>query len=133
MRPDVVRFTDDGKPLGRDLTELWIVRSRQNVEKFGYGTGALIERSSGRFIGWAGFARPEDAPEEIIYGFEKCAWGNGYGTEIVAGLVRFAFEKLNCSELRATAYPENVVSHHVLRKLGFESVPWDNKDALFLC
>ncbi len=55
--------------------------------------------------------------------------GSGYGTEIVAGIVGFAFEKLNHSELRATIYPENVVSQRVLRKFGFEIVPWDNEDS----
>ena len=128
--PEVARFTDDGEPLGREMTELWITRSRGNVERFGYGTGALIERSTGRLVGWAGFARPEGSPEEIIYGFEKAAWGKGYASEIVEGLIRFAFDTLNLPELRATIHPENAASHRILRKFGFRDAPWHEKDVL---
>lgn len=42
--PEVVRFTDDGKPLSRDTAKLWITRSRENVERFGYGTGTVGPR-----------------------------------------------------------------------------------------
>ncbi len=120
--PDVMRFVDNGQPASRDVAALWIARSRKNVERFGYGTGAVIERASGRFIGWAGIARPEGVPEEIVYGFAKAAWGKGYGTELVEGLIRFSFGQLRLPELRATAYPENLGSHHILSKHGFEHV-----------
>jgi RimJ/RimL family protein N-acetyltransferase len=122
--PEVVRHTDDGRPLDRDICALWIARSRANVAKFGYGTGALTDRGSGRFVGWAGFARPEGGPEEIIYGFETPAWGRGLGSEIVGGLVRYAFETLNLPEIRATVHDANVASRRILLKAGFERRPW---------
>jgi RimJ/RimL family protein N-acetyltransferase len=128
--PEVVRFTDDGQPLSREMTELWITRSRQNVRRFGYGTGAVVEHRTGRLVGWAGFARPEGAPEEIIYGFEQATWRKGYGSEIVQGLIRFAFDKLDLTELRASAYPGNAVSTRILQKCGFQSVPSNKSDAI---
>lgn len=120
--PEVVRYTDDGGPLDWATTRLWIERSRENVARHGYGTGAVIELATGRLIGWAGFARPEGAPEEMIYGFERPAWGRGYGSEIATALVPFAFEDLGLSSLRATVHPDNAASRHILRKLGFAEV-----------
>jgi len=49
------RYIGDGEPLSREMTELWIAQSRMNVEQFGYGTGALIDRRTCELIGWAGF------------------------------------------------------------------------------
>lgn len=132
--PEVMRFVGDGDPCDRALTALWIERSRENVDRFGYGTGAVIERETGRFIGWSGVARPEGQPEEIVYGFARDAWGKGYATELVRGLILFAFGTLNLPELRATVDPENAVSAHILEKCGFVREPWeyDSESLLFV-
>jgi RimJ/RimL family protein N-acetyltransferase len=121
--PEVVRWTGDGEPMDRDTAALWIRRSRENVVAFGYGTGAVVELASGAFIGWAGIARPEGEPEEVVYGFAKTAWNKGYATELLRGLIAFAFGPLGLPELRATTYPENLVSQRVLRTCGFEERP----------
>lgn len=84
--PVTIRYVGDGKPLDRAEVELWITKSRQNVEAFGFGTGAIVEISTRDFIGWSGFARPEGEPEEIVYGFSQMVWGKGYGTEFVSGI-----------------------------------------------
>lgn len=122
--PEVVRHVDDGQPMARETAALWIERSRENVARFGYGTGAVIETATGRLIGWAGFARSPGEPEEIIYGFEKPAWNRGYGAEIAEGLVWYAFQDLDHPEVRATTYAENLASHRILRTLGFEQRPF---------
>jgi ribosomal-protein-alanine N-acetyltransferase len=72
----------------------------------------------------------QNAPEQIIYGFEQAAWGKGYGPEIVQGLIHFAFEKLNLSELRASASPGNAASIHILRKCGFQRTPSNKGDVI---
>lgn len=50
------RYAGDREPLSFELTALWIARSIMNVDKFGYGTGALVEKATNKIIGWAGFA-----------------------------------------------------------------------------
>ncbi|MFC5423680.1 GNAT family N-acetyltransferase [Bosea eneae] len=85
--PQVHRFVDDGQPLAPDVAALWIERSAANLERFGYGTGAVVERAGGELIGWAGFARPGDGTEELIYGLRRASWGRGLGKELLAGLV----------------------------------------------
>ncbi|MGX1788336.1 GNAT family N-acetyltransferase [Bosea sp. NPDC055332] len=116
--PDVHRFVDDGQPLAPDVAALWIERSAANLERFGYGTGAVVERASGELIGWAGFARPGDGTEEVIYGLRRASWGRGLGRELLAGLVAFAGER-GIAPVRATVDPANGASVHLLRRAGF--------------
>ena len=112
----------DGRPLTWEETDLWIENSRRNVERFGYGTGAVLARENGKLIGWAGFARPGDGGEEIIYGFGQKYWGNGLGTELLAGILRWARDQLQLEEVRATVAPENTASIAMLRRQGFSLV-----------
>jgi ribosomal-protein-alanine N-acetyltransferase len=117
--PEVVRFVGDGQPLSREQAAEWISKSRANVARFGYGTGAVVELATGEMVGWAGIARPEGEPEEIVYGFASQHWGKGYGPEVVAGLVEYAFGTLGLPELRATVYPANARSARILERQGF--------------
>ncbi len=118
--PDVVRFVDVGEPLPRDRCELWIARSLANYASRGYGAAAVIDRSSGRFIGYAGivFAPDRDEPE-IIYAFEKAAWGCGFASELVPPLVRFGLVDCRLPLLLATIAAGNAPSRRVAEKCGF--------------
>lgn len=116
--PMVARFVDDGLPLPADQAALWVTRSRENLARFGYGTGAIILRETDELIGWAGFARPGDGTEEIIYGFAQAHWGRGYGAEIVRALVSFARMR-GIDPIRATVHTENAASIKLLLKNGF--------------
>lgn len=116
--PEVHRCVDDGQPLAPDVAALWVERSAANLERFGYGTGAVVERASGELIGWAGFARPGDGTEEVIYGLRCGSWGRGLGKELLAGLVAFAATR-GIMPVRATVDPDNGASVHLLRQAGF--------------
>jgi RimJ/RimL family protein N-acetyltransferase len=117
--PEVHRFVDDGEPLTVDQAELWVKRSNENHKRFGYGTGVVVEKSSGCLIGWAGFARPEGQSEEIVYGFAANSWGQGYGTEVLKGLITFAQHTLKARSTRATVHPQNRISVRLLSQQGF--------------
>ena len=116
--PEVARFTGDGEPLSIEDAALWVRNSVANLERFGYGTGAVVEKASGALVGWAGFARPDGAPEEVIYGFAQSAWRRGYATELLKGLVAFASGR-GLSPVRATVDRQNFVSVRVLTRQGF--------------
>ncbi|GLV21919.1 N-acetyltransferase [Sphingobium sp. TomMM35A] len=116
--PHVSRFVGDGSALSSGDAHLWVVNSTANLERHGYGTGAVIERSSGQLIGWAGFARPHDGPEQLIYGLSAAYWRQGFGSEIVEALVNFA-DGRGINPLFATVDPSNSVSIHLLSKHGF--------------
>lgn len=119
--PLVARYVDDGGPLDAATAELWITRSRDNLAKHGYGTGAVVELCSGALIGWAGFARPERGDQEIIYGLAADRWGRGYGRELVQALLHFARER-GIKPIKATVHPENDASIKLLRSAGFRRI-----------
>ncbi len=123
--PDVARHVGDGDPLERDEAELWVRNSRGNLRRFGFGTGAVVLRTSGRMIGWAGFARPEGEPCEIVYGFEKAAWRQGLGRELLAALIGVA-AKRGIDPLRATVHPGNAASISLLTQAGFRLADADH-------
>ena len=117
--PLVARYVGDGEPMDAETAALWVKRSGGNIARFGYGTGAIVDRVSGDLIGWGGFARPEDGEEEIIYGFARRVWGRGFGREVLAALVDHSVRVLRQSELWATVDPANTASIHLLETAGF--------------
>lgn len=121
--PTVSRYVDDGYPLSYEDTQRWIEKSRANLYRYGYGTGAVILRETEQIIGWGGFARgplhQNSEDEELIYGFDEPFWGQGYGTELVVELVRYGLKTLQLTQLRATVYRQNVASVRILTGQGF--------------
>ncbi len=116
--PQVHRFVDDGGPLSREVAAEWVANSRANLERYGYGTGAIVERASNRLVGWAGIARPPGDLAEIIYGFERSAWGKGYGREVLNALIAFSREQGELP-VRATVDVGNARSVKLLEAAGF--------------
>jgi RimJ/RimL family protein N-acetyltransferase len=119
--PRVHRFVDDGRPLDEAHATLWITRSRENLARYGYGTGAVIGRGGDGLIGWAGFARPGDGSEELVYGLAADHWGRGLGSELLDGLLRIARMR-GITPVRATVDPRNVRSIALLIRHGFALV-----------
>lgn len=115
----VMQFVGDGNVLSRAAAEEWINVSRANVAARGYGTGAVVEKSSRALVGWAGIARPEYGGEEVIYGLAQSHWGKGLGMELVLGLVNYCVGALGRSMLRALVDARNTRSAVVLVKAGF--------------
>lgn len=114
----MARFVGDGLPLSPDQAQAWVRTSAANLERFGYGTGAVIDKAGGPLIGWAGVARPPGDEEEIIYGLEASHWGQGYGRELVEALVRFATAQ-GLTPVRATVDRLNAGSVRLLVVNGF--------------
>lgn len=85
-----------------------------------FGVYALVPRSHGRVIGTAGFFGPPDAAGEVTigYGMVESEWGQGYGTEAVAALVRISREH-GVTAVNADTDLDNVGSQRVLEKNGF--------------
>lgn len=56
---------------------------------------------------------------EIGYWIGESYWGNGYGTEAVRLLVRYAFDELKLIHVYASVFERNKTSMRVLEKSGF--------------
>lgn len=58
---------------------------------------------------------------EIGYGILPAFWGNGYATEAVKAVVRWALNQPEIEMVEAETDAENIASQRVLEKVGFKS------------
>lgn len=83
-------------------------------------TGWKICLHGGICIGDAGFkGGPKNGAVEIGYGIEAQYRNQGYTTEAVGCLLRWAFAQKDVYFIEAETDPENIASQRVLQKLGF--------------
>ena len=86
-----------------------------------WGIYFVIARDTSELIGSAGFKGPprEAADVEIGYGLLELARGNGYATEAVAALVKWALGRADVARVIAECAIDNVASQKVLSKNDF--------------
>ena len=88
----------------------------------GTGQWAVVERSTGDFVGRAGMHWPERADWpgiEIGWAFHPRSWGKGYATEAGVAAVEYAFAHHDVDALYSVILPENERSQAVAQRLGF--------------
>jgi len=107
---------------GTEKALRWIIECyRQNtprkIVKFSVG---VVERSTGRLIGWCGLGPLDfDGSEiEIYYGLSASHWGRGFTTEAAGALLRYGFETIVLTRITALVRPQNAASQRVIEKLG---------------
>lgn len=85
----------------------------------GFGMFAVIEKSTGLWMGQGGPWQPDGWPgTEIGYAFHPAARGRGYATEACAAAIDWAFENLGWTEVIHCIAPANTASQAVARRLG---------------
>ncbi len=52
--------------------------------------------------------------------YDKSEWGNGFATEAVGAVIKYAFEFLKLHRVMADYYANNIASSKVFKKTGFE-------------
>lgn len=129
--PEVMRYFP--APLSRAESDAFADRIASAFEPGGWGLWALEERSSGRFLGFTGLARPGfDAhftpAVEIGWRLSRDAWGHGYATEAARAAAAFAFGELRLGELVSFTAEGNERSRAVMRRLGMRHDPADDYD-----
>ncbi len=120
LPPDLQHGGEDFDP------QSWIatLTSRNDV-------GVVTEAGGSAPVGFL-TAREERPPGRrphvwIGYLFAEHAWGKGYATELVQGVVD-TWHDTDAPDLRAGVAIENAVSMHVLRKAGFVADPESSGD-----
>lgn len=107
---------------------------RQQYVENGIGRWAVVEKTSGEFLGWCGLKLITDPIGgrsqyyDLGYRFIERHWGKGYATEAASASLAFGFKELKQSTIFAMAEPGNEASIHVIQKLGFsfiETFDWD--------
>lgn len=57
---------------------------------------------------------------EIGYRIARTYWGNGYATESVNALTKFAFEELQLEKINSSVIDKNSASVRVMEKCGYK-------------
>ncbi len=124
VKPEVMQFSPTGV-LSNKQTAVRIQRFLDSYQKNGYGKWAVINRQSGRLIGYCGIAveEIEGKPEnELGYRIDSDFWGQGLATEAAKACLQYAFTNLNLDYVLGIVEPENQASIRVLEKVGMEFI-----------
>ena len=118
---EVTRHLVARYPLSHADEERWLQAIPTN--SFSDGVGLAIETKDGVHIGNIDLrsVRPEDRKAELgIMIGEKEYWSNGYGTDAIITLLRFAFSEMNLHRVWLTANEDNERAVACYRKCGFQ-------------
>jgi len=121
--PQVVRYFSWGPNTPEEtlsfINSAAISAERQPRQRYDL---AIILRSDETLIGGCGLYIQADRcfEAEIGYCLQRQYWGAGFGTEVAALLVYFAFNKLKLHRVFATCDPKNAASIRVLEKVGLK-------------
>lgn len=139
--PEVVRFIV-GVPSTREQSWSRLLRYSGSWHMLGFGFWAIEERSSGTFIGEAGFLEARREMRPSIEGTLETGWllnpafhGKGYATEAVAAIVGWGDQHFSGRKMTCIIAPEHGASLRVAEKLGFEPVMttrYNNSDVVLL-
>jgi RimJ/RimL family protein N-acetyltransferase len=93
----------------------------RNPGEPGWFQFALEDRSSAALVGDCGLKIQESDRRlaQIGYTIARPHWGQGFATEAVAALARFAFHAFDLHRITASVDPRNAASCRVLEKTGF--------------
>ena len=96
----------------------------------GFAMFAVIEKSSGEWIGNVGPWQPEGWPgTEVGWALRRKAWGKGYALEAAEASIDWAFDTLGWSEVIHTIDSANAASKGVAAKLGSRYLRMDRLPA----
>lgn len=115
--PEGVMSFDQTEQALRWIIECYRINTPEKIAKFSTG---VVEKKTGRLIGWCGLGPLEfdESEIEIYYGLSRLYWGRGMTTEATRALLRYGFETIGLNKIAAIVKPENIASQKVIRKLG---------------
>lgn len=110
---DKAHSADDQEEFARRSAAQWLTREALMV--------GIWDRAAGQYLGGSGLHRIDWAVPafEIGYWLRTSAWGQGYVSEAVRVLCRFAFETLGANRVEIRCDGHNERSLAVPRRLGF--------------
>ena len=103
----------DAKKSKKELKDRIAYYQETNPTKFIY---AVVKKEDETLIGGCAIVDLGELNFEIGYRFIEDYWGNGFGSEIAEGLIKFSFKSLNATRVYAEAYVNNLGSQKILSK-----------------
>ena len=118
-------FPDSGRMhLSRSTMEQFVPEFRKRaLHDQGYRFQLSLRSDPKRYSGVVSLSRVQRGPEQTAvlgYGIAKILEGQGYMSEAVRAVIRFAFEDLDLHRLEASYAPANERSAILLKACGFE-------------
>ncbi|MBQ1877361.1 MAG: GNAT family N-acetyltransferase [Erysipelotrichaceae bacterium] len=89
---------------------------------------SLIEKKSGEFIGNIELMDVKGDMGELGIGLTAGKQDQGYGTEAIKALLRYARDVMGIRRVFLKAYPENLRAIHVYEKCGFREYDRTDED-----
>lgn len=108
-------------PYEDGIAEWWIGRHQPEFEQ-GIGvTFAVVRRDDAALVGGIGLRLNRRAQHaEMGYWMGLPYWGQGYGTEAAAAVVRYGFSVLDLHRIHANHYTRNPASGRIMQKIGMQ-------------
>ena len=89
----------------------WVVK--------GFGMFAVVEKTTGQWLGNIGPWQPEGWPgTEVGWALRRSAWGGGYAYEAATAAIDWAFAHLGWTEVIHSIAPANLASRRLAGRLG---------------
>lgn len=119
--PEAKKYTGGVTTLGYDETLAIHKKVCDRFESSDSKVFSVIEKSTGMYIGYCGFKYCALLNgTEICYGYNRSAWGKGYGQEAAMATLPYAFETLKLKILVSAVNPKNIASERILQKIGMQ-------------
>ena len=121
--PEVTRYVPDG-PLGDVREAIKIIESlRAQFVDRRIGRFIVIERATGKRIGWCGLKWIEELNEiDLGYRFLRSFWGKGFASEAAKACLDYGFNSLSFEKITAQIMPTNIASIVLAKKIGMKVV-----------
>jgi ribosomal-protein-alanine N-acetyltransferase len=112
----VVEHIGDGQPASREQSEFALESMIRHYSVHGFGRLAVIEKVTGKLIGYGGLRSLGGTPE-LVYLLDEAYWNRGLATELGCEVLRHGFEEWGFDKIVAMTKPANWASRRVLEKL----------------
>ncbi|MES2560181.1 MAG: GNAT family N-acetyltransferase [Bacteroidota bacterium] len=126
--PEVHKYLGNNPVTDIEQVQGYIASIRQQYIDYGIGRWAVVEKESGKVIGWAGLKFITEVENnrtrfhDVGYRLNQKYWGKGYATESAKAAIKFGFEKLQLTEIIGSANVANIQSRKALEKCGLTFV-----------
>lgn len=89
-------------------------------KELGLPVFVIFNLDTGDFVGRAGFAPVVTGEIEVGYVFHKHCWGQGYATETLSALLKWAKKHIDADYIIAYTVTEHAASQRVMEKCGMK-------------
>ncbi len=111
------------------IEKILLNHERNAVGAFTHLCLAVVEKESGKYVGWCGLAHDEKAMSgPVIYcQLRKAYQGRGYGTEAATAVLDFGFRKLGLQQIDGNCPADNAAARRIMEKIGMRYLGFDPK------